>query len=178
MAVNTISWKIDELHSEIQFKVKHLVISTVTGSFEKFDALIESDSDDFSNARIRFTANIDSINTGVKDRDIHLKSDDFFHAEKYPQLIFESRDFTTTDGRNELTGDLTIRDITHPVNLSAYFGGIVKDQFGQIKACFEVTGIINRKDFGLKWNGMTGAGGVVVADEVKMICNVQFTKQS
>ena len=174
---NKILWKIDEMHSEVQFKVKHLVISTVTGSFEKFDAQVESADEGFNNADIQFTAEINSLNTGVPDRDKHLRSNDFFNAEKYPLLLFESSGFSTRDGRNELTGNLTIRDTTLPVELSVYFGGIVTDQFGQTKAGFEITGLINRKDFGLHWNGVTEAGGVVVADEVKIICNVQFTKQ-
>ena len=170
-------WKIDPTHSEVQFKVKHLVISTVTGSFNTFDASIETENDNFNNTKVRFTAAIDSINTGVADRDQHLKSDDFFNAQQYPELIFESNEFSMNKERNEITGNLTIRDTTLPVTLSVYFGGVVNDQFGQMKAGFEVTGKINRKDFGLKWDGVTEAGGVVVADEVKIISNVQFIKQ-
>lgn len=168
-------WKVDKLHSDVQFKVKHLVISTVTGSFGEFDADVTSEEDGFSGSTIRFTADINSISTGVPDRDKHLRSDDFFNAEKYPQLVFQSSSYNSET--NQLKGHLTIRDITLPIALSAYFGGIVSDQYGQIKAGFEVSGTINRKDFGLKWSGVTEAGGVVVADEVKIICNVQFIKQ-
>ena len=170
------TWEIDELHSEVQFKVKHLVISTVTGSFNKFEAEVEAADENFTNARIKFSADIDSIHTGVTDRDAHLKSDDFFNAEQFPKLTFESTGFEKAGSHYELKGDLTIRDITKPVTLQVDFGGVVTDMYQQTKAGFEVTGAINRKDFGLKWNGVTEAGGVVVADEVKIIGNVQFTK--
>ena len=169
-------WEIDKAHSEIQFKVKHLVISTVTGSFEKFDALLETEAEDFNDAEVHFTADIESINTGVADRDAHLKSNDFFNAAKYPQLRYESSAFRMKGSHGSLIGNLTIRDITLPVELSIYFGGKIKDQYNQTKVGFEVTGKINRKDFGLAWNAVTDAGGVVVAEEVKLIGNVQFTQ--
>lgn len=171
------TWAIDPSHSEIQFKVKHLVISTVTGSFGSFDATLESDNEDFEGADIKFSADIDSISTGNEDRDNHLKSDDFFNAAEYPKLTFESKSFEKTgDGTYKLTGDLTIRGNTKTVELAAEYGGTVVDPYGNTKAGFDVTGKINRKEFGLTWSAVTEAGSVVVSDEVKLMLNVQFTK--
>ena len=175
-ATKTI-WNIDTTHSNIQFKVKHLVISTVTGSFGSFNASVESDSDTFEGATINFDADIDSISTGVADRDAHLKSDDFFNAEKFPKLTFESTSFVkNAAGDFELTGNLTIRDITKEVILSVEHGGVVVDPYGQTKAGFELTGKINRKEFGLSWSAITEAGNLVVADEIKLLMNVQVVQ--
>ncbi len=168
-------WKIDPSHSEVQFKVKHLVISTVTGSFGSYDGKIEADGDDFKNAKATFTADIDSISTNDEDRDQHLKSDDFFNAEEYPQLTFESTNFEKVgDGEYKVTGDLTIRDVTKEVELDVVHGGTVGDPYGNTKAGFEVTGTISRKEFGLTWNAVTEAGNVVVGDKIKLQLNVQF----
>ncbi|MCC5908556.1 MAG: YceI family protein [Balneolaceae bacterium] len=168
----------DPTHSEVQFKVKHLVISTVTGNFGSFDGQIEADDDHFENAEASFTADIDSISTNNNDRDQHLKSDDFFNAEKFPQLKFESTKFDKVDdGQYKVTGDLTIRDITKEVVLDVVHGGTVGDPYGQTKAGFEVSGSINRKEFGLTWNAVTEAGNVVVADKIKLQLNVQFVQQ-
>lgn len=169
-------WKIDPVHSEIQFKIKHLVISTVTGSFKSFNATVETDGDDFEDADIHFEADTSSVSTDNEQRDQHLKSDDFFNAEKFPKIIFNSNSFKKTgDDQFKIYGDLTIRDVTKPVILDVVYGGTA-DFYDQIKAGFEVTGKINRKDFGLVWNGVTEAGNVVVGDEVKLALNVQFAK--
>jgi len=171
-------WKIDPTHSEVQFKVKHLVISTVTGSFGSFDGQIEADDDHFENAKATFTADIESISTNNEDRDQHLKSDDFFNAEEYPNLKFESANFEKIgEGEYKVTGDLTIRDVTKVVTLDVIHGGTAGDPYGQTKAGFEVTGSINRKEFGLTWNAVTEAGNVVVADKIKLQLNVQFVQQ-
>lgn len=170
-------WNIDTTHSEITFKVKHLVISTVTGKFTDFDASLETDSEEFEDANIRFEATINSIETGNEDRDNHLKSDDFFNAAEHPKMIFESTQFKKTgEDDYRLLGNLTIRGNTQPVELKAEYGGTVQDPYGNTKAGFDVTGKINRKDFGLKWNAVTEAGNVVVSDEVKLSLNVQFVK--
>lgn len=178
MTTETLTqWGIDTTHSEITFKVKHLVISTVTGNFNEFDANIETDNEDFEDANITFEAVIDSINTGNEDRDNHLKSDDFFNASEFPKLTFESTSFTKTgEGEFKLVGDLTIRGTTKTVELDVEYGGTVVDPYGNTKAGFDITGKINRKEFGLKWNAVTEAGSVVVSDEVKLNLNVQFTK--
>lgn len=166
-------WAIDPTHSDITFKVKHMMISTVTGHFEDFTASVESEGDTFENAEFEFSAKIDSINTKNKDRDTHLKSDDFFNAEEFPEMKFNSTSF---DGET-LVGDLTIRDITKEVALSVDFNGIAVDPYGQTKAGFELEVAIYRKDFNLKWNAITDAGSVVVSDKVKLAVAVQFVKQ-
>ncbi|MFH5883950.1 YceI family protein [Halalkalibaculum sp. DA3122] len=168
-------WTIDPTHSEVQFKVKHLVISSVTGNFGSYDGKIEADGDDFENAKATFTADIDSISTNNEDRDQHLKSDDFFNAEEYPQLKFESTNFEKVgEGEYKVTGDLTIRDVTKEIELDVVHGGTVGDPYGQTKAGFEITGSINRKEFGLTWSAVTEAGNVVVGDKIKLQLNVQF----
>ncbi len=172
-------WGIDPTHSEAGFKVKHLVISTVNGKFNQFEGTIEAEEDSFENANISFAAKIDSISTGVADRDAHLKSDDFFNAEKYPELKFKSTSFQKVSDENyELKGDLTIRDITKTVNLNVIYGGTVTDPYGNTKAGFEISGKVNRKEFGLKWDAVTEAGSVVVSEEVKLDLNIQIVKQS
>ncbi|MAY82741.1 MAG: hypothetical protein CMP59_01270 [Flavobacteriales bacterium] len=170
-------WNIDDTHSEIIFKVKHMMVSNVSGAFEKFEGTAESNDDDFSNAKFTFKANIDSINTRNADRDAHLKSDDFFNAESYPQLKFESTSFEKDGDDYKLKGDLTIRDVTKEVELDVEFNGVAVDPYGQTKAGFELSGKINRKDFGLKWSAVTEAGSIVVSDEVKLSLNVQLVKQ-
>ncbi len=176
-AVKTL-WNVDTMHSEITFKVKHLVISTVTGKFNVFDASLEADGDDFENAVINFSTDIDSIDTGVADRDAHLKSDDFFGAEQFPKMSFNSTAFDKVDqGTFKLTGNLTIRDITKEVTLDVDHGGVVVDPYGQTKAGFDLTGTINRKEFGLQWSAVTEAGSIVVGDEVKLQLSVQLVRQ-
>jgi polyisoprenoid-binding protein YceI len=170
--VTATQWAIDPTHSEVSFKVKHLVISTVTGNFKSFEGGAESTSDDFQGAEISFDAHISSIDTNQSDRDNHLKSADFFDAEKYPKMSFNG----VLEG-DKLVGELTIKDVTKTVELSADFGGIVQDPYGQTKAGFELEGKISRKEFGLTWNAMTEAGSVVVSDHVRIIANIQVVKQ-
>ncbi len=172
-----VSWNLDPTHSEIQFKVKHLVISTVTGQFSSFTATLESAGDGFDGANVSFAAEIDSISTNNEQRDGHLKSPDFFDATTYPHLRFQSTSFEAAgEGKYHVHGPLTIKDQTHPVTLTVDFGGVVVDPYGQTKVGFEGVGAISRKDFGLTWNATTEAGGMVVSDEVKLIFNVQFVK--
>lgn len=169
-------WKIDPMHSEVQFKVKHLVISTVTGTFNSFEGTLESEGDDFDNARASFALDVDSIDTNVADRDAHLKSDDFFNAEKYPKLAFTGKLKKISDSEYKLVGPLTIRDVSKEVELSVEYGGSMVDGYGQTKAGFEISGKINRKEFGLKWDMVTEAGGVVVGEDVKLDLNIQLAK--
>ncbi|MFN4082126.1 MAG: YceI family protein [Bacteroidia bacterium] len=170
-------WAIDPMHSEITFKVKHLMISTVSGKFEKFNAEITS-GDEFENAHVSFTADVNSINTGNEQRDGHLKSDDFFNSEAFPHISFKSTEFKKAGSNFKLIGDLTIRDVTKQVELDVTYNGKMVDPYGNEKAGFEVEGKINRKDFKLNWSVTTEAGGIVVSDEVKIHCNVQFAKQA
>jgi len=174
METKKTSWKIDPAHSEFTFKAKHMMISTVTGQFEKFDVIAETEGDDFTKSKVTVEIEVDSINTKNKDRENHLKSNDFFNVEKYPLITFTSKKF---DGE-KLTGDLTIRDVTKEVTLDTEFNGIVVDPYGQTKAGFELSGEINRKDFGLMWDFVTEAGNVVVSNKIKLGVNVQLEKQS
>jgi polyisoprenoid-binding protein YceI len=168
-------WAIDPAHSEVQFKVKHLVISTVTGKFKKFDGEVISENDDFDGAKINFTIDINSIDTNSADRDNHLKSDDFFAAEKYPNMIFENGVLAKkANGDYELTGDLSIRETTKKVTLDVDYNGTVKDPWGNNKAGFELSGKLNRKDFGLTWNTITESGGLLVGEEVKLDISIQL----
>ncbi|MGF7038385.1 YceI family protein [Mucilaginibacter lappiensis] len=180
MATETATkWVIDPMHSEVQFKVKHLVISTVSGFFKSFEGELITDGDDFENAEIDFSLDINSIDTNQSQRDEHLKSAEFFDAEKYPKISFKSTSLTKTDDEEyELTGDLTIKDVTKPVKLNAEFGGSAADFYGNTKAGFEISGKINRKDFGLTWDGVTEAGSIVVGEDIKLLINVQFAKQA
>ena len=172
-------WSIDPMHSEVQFKVKHLVISTVTGFFKSFSGSVESDGEDFSDAKVEFSLDIDSIDTTQTQRDEHLKSAEFFDAARYPQITFKSTSFTKSgDDEYKLVGDLTIKGVTKPVTLDVEFGGSAADFYGNTKAGFEITGKINRKEFGLTWDGVTEAGSVVVGEDIKLLINVQFAKQA
>lgn len=174
----TTKWVLDPMHSEVQFKVKHLVISTVTGSFKKFEGTLETENDDFTGAEVNISLEVNSIDTNQDQRDGHLKSADFFDAEQYPTITFKSTSFEKDGGDYTLKGDLTIKGVTKPVTLTAEHGGSATDFYGNTKAGFDVAGKINRKDFGLTWDGITEAGSVVVSEEVKLIFNVQFAKQA
>lgn len=176
-AIAQTNWVIDPSHSNIVFTVKHMVISEVSGSFQKFDAEVISNGEEFENAIINFTADVNSIFTDNEKRDGHLRADDFFDAEKYPELTFKGKSLKKVSGNKyKLTGDLTIKGITKEIVLDVEFGGIAT-AWGQTKAGFKISGEINRFDFGLEWNSLTEAGGVVVGDKVKINCNVQIVKQ-
>jgi len=175
---NATTWVIDPMHSEVQFKVKHLVISTVTGYFKSFEGKATTSGDEFTDAQVDFSIDVSSLDTNQEQRDTHLKSADFFDAEIYPKISFKSSSFEKTGAENyKLKGDLTVRDVTKPVVLDVEFGGTATDFYGNVKAGFEVTGKISRKDFGLQWSGVTEAGTIVVGDDVKLILNIQFSKQ-
>ncbi len=171
------NYKIDPSHSEVSFKVKHLMISTVTGQFSSFDAGFQSESTDFSDASIRFDADINSISTNNSQRDEHLKSADFFDAAQYPKLQFVSTGMRKTDEKNFLLdGELSMHGITKPLTLEVEYAGRMTDPYGNEKHGFEINGKINRKDFGLNWSAITEAGGVVVSDDIKIAVNAQFIK--
>lgn len=169
----SVKWNLDKTHSEVQFKVKHMVISTVTGDFSSFDAHAESEDENFKNAKFEFNADVDSISTKNPQRDEHLKSDDFFNSTEYPQLSFKGSEF---DGE-KLNGEITVKGVTKPITLDADFGGVITDPYGNQRAGFEFTGQLNRKDFGLNWNATLESGGLVVSDNVKLFVNLEFTKQ-
>jgi polyisoprenoid-binding protein YceI len=178
-AAATTTWAVDTYHSEVHFKVKHLVITTVTGKFSSFSGKVVTENDDFTNAKISFSADINSISTGAEARDNHLKSADFFDAENNPHLTFESTGFEKKGSDYVLKGDLTIRGVTKPVELDVEFLGFEKDPFyGKTKAGFEINGKIHRKDFGLQWDVLTETGGAVVSNEVKLHANIQLDKEA
>jgi polyisoprenoid-binding protein YceI len=171
-------WAIDPTHTEVQFKVKHLVIATVTGFFKRFSGGIESEGEDFNGASVHFTLETTSIDTNQVDRDNHLKSPDFFAAEQYPAIEFKGKLKKISGNDYKLAGSLTIREITKDIELTAEYGGTMVDPWGNTKAGFELNGKINRKDFGLNWNALTEAGGMVVSEEVKLHINVELAKVS
>jgi polyisoprenoid-binding protein YceI len=169
-------WAIDTTHSEVQFKVKHLVISTVTGTFKKFQGEVLSETDDFNGAEVSFTIDAAHLDTNQPDRDAHLKSEDFFAVERFPNITFNGTLDKISGNNYKLIGDLTIRDVTKALTLDVEFGGIAKDPWGNVKAGFEINGKVNRKDFGLTWSALTEAGGMVVGDDVKLHINVELVK--
>jgi len=173
----TTRWNLDPAHSEITFKVKHMMITNVTGSFRDFSVNVETEGDDFSTAKITFAADINSIDTGNKDRDNHLKSADFFNAAAYPQIQFVSKK-VEKKGDNEfiLSGDLSIGGTTRPIKCDVEFGGIGKDPWGNQKAGFTLSGKIKRTDFGLNWNAALETGGVLVGEEVKLFAEIQLIR--
>jgi polyisoprenoid-binding protein YceI len=169
------NWVVDNSHSNVKFTVTHLVISEVEGNFTTFTGTMQSSKPDFTDAIINFSVDVVSINTDNDTRDKHLKSDDFFNAEKYPKLTFKSLIFKKiTDKKYELTGDLTIRDVTKRVKFDVTYGGTVKDGYGNTKAGFKAIATINRFDYNLKWNSVTEAGGVVVGPDVNIQLNLEF----
>jgi len=172
------TWKMDPNHSEVKFKVKHLVVSTVSGSFDSFSSTVESTKDDFSDAVVTFEADVNSISTKNEGRDGHLKSADFFDAANHPKITFTSSSLKPKSGDEyELTGDLTIRGVTKTVKLAVTYNGTVKGFGGSFDvAAFEITGKINRQEYGLKWSALTESGGIVVSDEVKFEVFAEFVK--
>ena len=173
------NWTIDKAHTEIGFKIKHLVISTVSGKFTSFGGKLEGDPEDFKNAKISFIADTDSIHTGNEQRDGHLKSADFFDSAQYPKIVFNSAKIEQTDENlYRVTGDLTIKNVTKQIALNVEFGGLQNNFYGQAVAGFEINGKINRQDFGLTWSAVTEAGGIVVSDEVRLAINVELVKEA
>lgn len=171
-------WAIDPTHSEIGFKVKHMMFTNVSGRFSKFDASIESDNDTFENAKIEFTGEINSLSTGNSDRDAHLLSSDFFDVAQFPEIKFNAISFSKiNEGEYILEGDLSLRGVSKTVKLAADFGGTIQDPWGNAKLALSLEGKINRKDWGLNWNSALETGGVLVGEEVRLNIELQFVKQ-
>ena len=172
------TWALDPTHSELQFKIKHLMISTVTGQFNKFSGTVETEGDDFTTAKVHFQAEVSSISTNNEQRDAHLQAGDFFDTEKYPSLVFEGETMEkTADDEYKLHGTMTIRGVSRQVVLNVEFGGITKDPWGNTRTGFSVTGKINRHDYGITFGAVSETGGLLLGDEVKINANVQFVKQ-
>jgi polyisoprenoid-binding protein YceI len=176
----TVKWVLDPTHSEVTFKVRHLMITNVTGQFTKFEVDVQTQDEDFMTAKATFTADVNSITTGNEQRDGHLKSTDFFDAARFPQIKFVATKYEAVDndGSYELYGNLTIRDVTKSIKFDVEFGGIIKDPWGNTRAGFSISGKINRKEFGLSWHAVTDTGGLVAGDEVRIHCSVELIKQA
>lgn len=176
--MSTTKWTLDPAHSELQFKVKHMMVSNVTGSIGKFNVTVDTTGADLEDARIQFDAELDSLSTGNEQRDAHLKNEDFFDTGRFPTIHFDSTSFkkVNDNGDYELKGELTIQERTRPVTLQVEFGGQAKDPWGNIKAGFSVSGKINRKDWGLNYNAVLETGGVMVGEEVRILAELQMAQ--
>lgn len=170
----SVKWNLDKSHARVQFKVKHMVISTVSGEFLTFDASAVSEDEDFKNPEFEFTANVDSIDTKMEMRDNHLKGPEFFDAAQFPKIHFKSTAFNG----EEMKGDLTIRDITKPITLDIEFGGVLKSSDGSLRTGLDFSGTISRKEFGLQYNAVTEVGGAVVGDKIKLVGNMEFLAEN
>lgn len=171
-------WIIDPAHSLIGFSVKHMMFTNVSGKFEKFNAQVESENNNFSDARFHFTAEISSINTGNNERDNHLKGVDFFDSDVYPSIEFSSTSMKKiSEEKFELSGVLTLRGVSKNILLDAEYSGSMTDPWGNKKAAFTLNGVINRKDWGLNWNAALEAGGVLVSEDVKLNIEIQLIQQ-
>lgn len=171
------TWKLDPTHSEVTFSVRHLAISKVRGSFDAFDATLVT-AEDPTNSSVEATIEIASVNTNQKDRDNHLRTNDFFKADEFPTMTFVSSSVALTGNDISVVGDLTLRGVTKSVTLVGEFGGITTDGYGQTKAGFEATTKINRHDFGVSWNAALEAGGFTLGDDVTINFELQFTLQA
>lgn len=172
------TWKIDDAHSEIGFKVKHLMVSTVKGHFTKFSGSIKADDDNMTNAVATFEADVASITTNNAGRDGHLQTGDFFEADKFPKITFTSTSFTKkSDNEFLVVGNFSMRGVTKEIGLNATLNGIVKDSYGNRVASFDVSGVINRLDYGVSWNAALEAGGFAVSNEVWLNMNVELKEE-
>jgi polyisoprenoid-binding protein YceI len=169
-------WLIDKDHSDVQFKIKHMVISTVTGAFNNFQGGATTENN-MEHAEVHFSLDVNSIDTNQEERDAHLRSADFFDAAQFPTITFESHDFRKIKGnRYVLTGNLTMKGITKPVELVAEYGGTAPDMHGKTKIGFEVTGRISRWEFGLTYNAVMEAGGLILGEDVMVEANIQLVQ--
>ncbi|OBS11307.1 hypothetical protein ATE49_16100 [Elizabethkingia miricola] len=171
-------WAIDPTHSEIGFKVKHMMFTNVSGKFEEIYVNLENEDDHFETSDITFSAEVNSVNTGNLDRDNHLRSADFFDAEHYPKITFKSTAVKKiNEGEFQILGDLTIKNVAQSIALDAEYSGLMKDPWGNTKTGLSINGKINRKDFGLTWNTSLETGGVLVGEEIKLTAEIQLIKQ-
>ncbi|MEO5890265.1 MAG: YceI family protein [Ferruginibacter sp.] len=175
--INKTTWAIDPLHSEVLFKVKHLVITTVTGRFNKFDGALITEEDDFSNSKVTFSIDVKSIDTNQAQRDAHLQNSDFFSADLYPTISFESTAFEKSNQTDyKMLGNLTMKRVTKAIALNVEYNGSEDNGHGILKHGFEVIGVINRKEFGITWNKLTETGNLGLSEDIKLIANIQIAK--
>lgn len=171
-----VIWNLDKTHSKLQFSARHMIISEVTGHFKNFEVSTLADND-FLDSEVEVTIDAKSLDTGIIERDNHLKSPDFFDVENYPQITFKSTKVEKVDDESyKLYGDFTIRNITKPIVLDVAYGGTIKDPWGNTRAGFKVTGKINRFDYDLKWNALMETGGAVVGKNINITCDIELTK--
>ncbi|HEX2866420.1 MAG TPA: YceI family protein [Ignavibacteriales bacterium] len=172
------TWNIDKSHTRIQFTARHMVIAHVAGEFKDYNLKMRVNSESFQDSEIEFTINAQSIDTGIADRDAHLKSEDFFGAENYKEIRFVKRSIEKLDEENyKMRGDLTIRDITKPIDLDVTFGGLITDPYGNLRAGFNVKGSLDRFEYGLKWNALIETGGAVVGKTININCDVEVIRR-
>lgn len=176
MTMGKTKWTLDSKHSEIAFKVRHMMIAHVKGTFKTFDAAIYANGTDFSSAEINLWIDVNSVSTGEGTRDDHLKGPDFFDVEKFDQILFVSSGLNVTDDSttHELKGTLTIKGVAREITLQVEAGGIVNDPWGKERAGFTVSGVIKRSEWGLSWNSLLDAGGLMLGDEVSISCEVEL----
>ncbi|HMI04062.1 MAG TPA: YceI family protein [Pedobacter sp.] len=176
--MSTTKWKLDPVHSEIGFKVRHMMLTNVSGKFQNFSGMLESAEESFDKAIFSFKAEVNSITTGNEERDEHLLSPDFFNAEAFPEMLFDSTSFTKINDKEfELLGDFTIHGIMKALKLEAAFEGINKDPWGNTRAGFTLNAKMHRKDWNLNWNSLLETGGMMVAEEVALSIQLQFIKE-
>lgn len=172
------TWNFDASHSSVRFAVDHMVISEVEGKFTSFEGTVESSKEDFSDAKINFKIDVNSVDTDNEKRDGHLKNEDFFDTPKYPEMTFESTSVEKLkEGKYNLTGNLTLHGVTKEITLAMNYGGTVKDPWGNTRAGLKVTGSLNRTDFGLKYNSTLEAGGLMLGEEVELSCKMELVKK-
>ena len=177
--MTTTKWIIDPTHSEVQFKVRHLLVSNVSGQFKEFTADVETEGDDISTAKVHFSADLSSISTNNEQRDAHLRSSDFFDADNHPQVTFESTKMEKVDDENyKMYGKLTMRGVTKEIVLPVEFGGIVKDPWGNIRTGVSASGKINRKDYGVSFSMVSETGGILLGEDVAVHINAEFVKEA
>jgi polyisoprenoid-binding protein YceI len=176
--MTTTKWAMDATHSELQFKVRHLMVSNVTGHFKNFNATVETEGEDITTAKVHFTADVNSVSTNNEQRDAHLRSGDFFDVAAHPQIIFEGQKLEKSGiDTYKLHGTLTMRGVSKPVTLDVEFGGIVKDPWGNTRTGFSVTTKINRKDFGVSFGMVSETGNVLLGEEVSIMASAEFVKE-
>lgn len=176
--MKTAKWILDLAHSDIQFKIRHLLIANVTGHFRLFSGTMHAGKDDFTDADFKLTIDVYSVDTNNEQRDEHLKSADFFNADYYPEMQFISKSFNHIDGdKYDLKGDLTVKDVTKEITFKVLFGGEARDGFGNMRAGFDISGEIDRNDFNIHANDTTEAGGLVLGEEIHLHANIQFIKE-
>ena len=178
LSAQPTKWGFDPAHSKVKFSVAHMMISEVDGQFNKYDGTVSAEQKNFSDAQISFTIDVNSIDTDNADRDKHLKSPDFFNTDEHPSISFKSTGMKPDgEGKYKLTGDFTMLGVTKPITLDVKFGGTIKDPYGNTKAGFKITGTINRNDWGLKYNSVMDTGGLMIGEEVDIVCNIELIRQ-